>query len=315
MPTQVGSPRAPYRTAPHAHPSLAFLGHGEPLAFCRCPCATSPGLFRWLSPWPPSAARAFDPIRVAGSTRGVECRPTSLGWQPFCFSFTQSGDAEQTGTIALAFQLVRPLVEKKMRQSADDSRKEAVEADLATIEGNHTLLAATERLNRPVGAILANAGRGLQHRLHRRGRAGTIRARGGRRAIFSKTPSGSSPSRITRGLGSGLLCALRARALAGLFQGDCYRLLLRLTCPHFGLDVGADRFLARAFLEWHGFPSERSKLSSEEQLAACHACSSEPGNHLSCCEWPAGGAGVPAQSWLPRKTQSVRLIGFFHGYR
>ena len=38
---------------------------------------------------------------------------------------------------------------------------EAVEADLATIEGVDRLYAAAQRLNRPVEALLANAGRGL----------------------------------------------------------------------------------------------------------------------------------------------------------
>lgn len=38
---------------------------------------------------------------------------------------------------------------------------EAVEADLATIEGNDRLLAAAERLGRPIDALLANAGSGL----------------------------------------------------------------------------------------------------------------------------------------------------------
>ena len=38
---------------------------------------------------------------------------------------------------------------------------EAVEADLGTTEGNDKLLAAIERLGRPVDALLANAGRGL----------------------------------------------------------------------------------------------------------------------------------------------------------
>ena len=65
------------------------------------------------------------------------------------------------------FDLVVAADEAKIRQSADDFRKagaqvvEAVEADLATIEGNNTLLAATEKLSRPMDALLANAGRGL----------------------------------------------------------------------------------------------------------------------------------------------------------
>jgi uncharacterized protein len=65
------------------------------------------------------------------------------------------------------FDLVVAADEAKIRQSAEDFRKagaqvvEAVEADLATIEGNDALLAAARHLERPVEALLANAGHGL----------------------------------------------------------------------------------------------------------------------------------------------------------
>jgi short-subunit dehydrogenase len=57
--------------------------------------------------------------------------------------------------------------EARIEQSAADFRGagaqvvEAVVADLATPEGNDKLLAAAKKLNRPVEALLANAGRGL----------------------------------------------------------------------------------------------------------------------------------------------------------
>jgi len=65
------------------------------------------------------------------------------------------------------FDLVVAADEAKIRQSAEDFRKagaqvvEAVEADLATTEGNDKLYNVARALNRPVAALLANAGRGL----------------------------------------------------------------------------------------------------------------------------------------------------------
>jgi short-subunit dehydrogenase len=65
------------------------------------------------------------------------------------------------------FDLVVAADESKIHQSAEDFRKagaqvvEAVEADLATLEGNDKLYAAAGKLNRPVEALFANAGRGL----------------------------------------------------------------------------------------------------------------------------------------------------------
>jgi short-subunit dehydrogenase len=65
------------------------------------------------------------------------------------------------------FDLVVAADEAKIEQSAADFRKaganvvEAVEADLATTAGNDKLYAAAKALNRPVDALLANAGRGL----------------------------------------------------------------------------------------------------------------------------------------------------------
>src|SRR5205085_331160 len=56
--------------------------------------------------------------------------------------------------------------EPKIVQAASDFRAlgatvEAVEADLATVEGVDKFYAAARRLNRPLEALLANAGRGL----------------------------------------------------------------------------------------------------------------------------------------------------------
>jgi short-subunit dehydrogenase len=56
--------------------------------------------------------------------------------------------------------------EPKIEQAAQGFRKlgatvEAVEADLATLEGVDKLYAAAKGMGRPVDALLANAGRGL----------------------------------------------------------------------------------------------------------------------------------------------------------
>jgi short-subunit dehydrogenase len=64
------------------------------------------------------------------------------------------------------FDLAVVADEAKIHEAARDFRTfgaavEAVEADLATIEGVDKFLAAVERMNRPVAALLANAGRGL----------------------------------------------------------------------------------------------------------------------------------------------------------
>lgn len=64
------------------------------------------------------------------------------------------------------FDLIVAADEPEINQAAQDFRQlgvevEAVEADLATIEGNDQLYAATK--GRPVDALLANAGRGLGH--------------------------------------------------------------------------------------------------------------------------------------------------------
>jgi len=64
------------------------------------------------------------------------------------------------------FDLVIAADEPRINQAADDLRKlgaqvEAVEADLATMEGVDKLYQAAKGLNRPVEALLANAGRGL----------------------------------------------------------------------------------------------------------------------------------------------------------
>jgi short-subunit dehydrogenase len=64
------------------------------------------------------------------------------------------------------FDLVVAADEPRIHEAAQDFRKlgatvEAVEADLATTEGVDKLYGAASGLNRPVEALLANAGRGL----------------------------------------------------------------------------------------------------------------------------------------------------------
>ena len=64
------------------------------------------------------------------------------------------------------FDLVVAADEAKINDAAQDFRKlgaqvEALEADLATLEGVDKLYAAAKNLNRPVDALIANAGRGL----------------------------------------------------------------------------------------------------------------------------------------------------------
>src|SRR2546423_11972952 len=64
------------------------------------------------------------------------------------------------------FDLIVAADEPEINEAAQRLRKlgaevEAVEADLATIEGNDKLYAAMK--GRPVDALLANAGRGLGH--------------------------------------------------------------------------------------------------------------------------------------------------------
>jgi short-subunit dehydrogenase len=64
------------------------------------------------------------------------------------------------------FDLVIAADEPRINEAAQDLRRlgaavEAVEADLATTEGVDKLYRAVEALNRPVEALLANAGRGL----------------------------------------------------------------------------------------------------------------------------------------------------------
>ena len=64
------------------------------------------------------------------------------------------------------FDLVVVADEPKIMQAASEFRAlgamvEAVEADLASLEGVDRFYAAAKRLNRPVEALLANAGRGL----------------------------------------------------------------------------------------------------------------------------------------------------------
>lgn len=64
------------------------------------------------------------------------------------------------------FDLVIAADEPKIEQAAQDFRKlgaqvDAVEADLATLEGVDKLYAMAKRLNRPIDALIANAGRGL----------------------------------------------------------------------------------------------------------------------------------------------------------
>src|SRR3954462_13182506 len=64
------------------------------------------------------------------------------------------------------FDLLVVADEPKIEEAARDFRQlgaevECVEADLATLEGVDKLYAAAKRLNRPIDALLANAGRGL----------------------------------------------------------------------------------------------------------------------------------------------------------
>jgi uncharacterized protein len=64
------------------------------------------------------------------------------------------------------FDLVAVADEPKIMQAADEfralgARVEAVEADLATRDGVEKCYAAAQRLDRPIDALLANAGRGL----------------------------------------------------------------------------------------------------------------------------------------------------------
>jgi uncharacterized protein len=64
------------------------------------------------------------------------------------------------------FDLLVVADEARIHKSAEDFRRagaqvEGLEADLATIEGNEKLYEAARRLNRPVEALLANAGAGL----------------------------------------------------------------------------------------------------------------------------------------------------------
>ncbi|MBV9862298.1 MAG: SDR family NAD(P)-dependent oxidoreductase [Alphaproteobacteria bacterium] len=64
------------------------------------------------------------------------------------------------------YDLVVAADEPKIMEAAGEFRQlgatvEAVEADLATLDGVDKLYDATKRLNRPVEALLANAGRGL----------------------------------------------------------------------------------------------------------------------------------------------------------
>jgi uncharacterized protein len=70
------------------------------------------------------------------------------------------------------FDLVIAADEPKIHEAAQAFRKlsaqvEAVEADLATLEGVDKLYAAAKNLNRPVEALIANAGRGLGRGLTR----------------------------------------------------------------------------------------------------------------------------------------------------
>ncbi|MBV8093997.1 MAG: SDR family NAD(P)-dependent oxidoreductase [Acetobacteraceae bacterium] len=64
------------------------------------------------------------------------------------------------------FDLVIAANERQINEASRELQKlggnvEAVEADLATLNGVDTLYAAAKRMNRPVDALLANAGRGL----------------------------------------------------------------------------------------------------------------------------------------------------------
>jgi short-subunit dehydrogenase len=64
------------------------------------------------------------------------------------------------------FDLLIVADEPKIAEAARDFRKlgvqvEAVEADLATLEGVDKLYTTAKGLNRPIDALIANAGRGL----------------------------------------------------------------------------------------------------------------------------------------------------------
>jgi uncharacterized protein len=66
------------------------------------------------------------------------------------------------------FDLLIAADEPKIEEAARELRQlgatvEAVQADLAALEGVDKLYAAAQRLGRPVNAVLANAGRGLGH--------------------------------------------------------------------------------------------------------------------------------------------------------
>lgn len=67
------------------------------------------------------------------------------------------------------FDLIVAANEEKIHAAAADFQKagdgavEAVVVDLATVEGNDRLLAAAQKLGRPIEALLANAGSGLGH--------------------------------------------------------------------------------------------------------------------------------------------------------
>src|SRR5438477_7728575 len=67
---------------------------------------------------------------------------------------------------ARGFDLVTAADEPQINEAARELRAlgaavEAVDADLATLDGVDRLYGATEKLNRPIDALLANAGRGL----------------------------------------------------------------------------------------------------------------------------------------------------------
>ena len=66
------------------------------------------------------------------------------------------------------FDLLIAADEPKIEKAAHKLRQfgatvEAVQVDLATLEGVDKLYGAAQRLGRPVNAVLANAGRGLGH--------------------------------------------------------------------------------------------------------------------------------------------------------
>lgn len=70
--------------------------------------------------------------------------------------------------VAEGWDLVIAADEPEINDAAEELRRsgrniEAVECDLATIEGNDRLLDAVRRVGRPVEALFANAGRGLGH--------------------------------------------------------------------------------------------------------------------------------------------------------